>query len=46
MELKQIGERTYYVSGMFHVGVYVLDKEDEPDIYADKIPVCLIDSLW
>ncbi len=44
MELKQIGERTYYVSGMFHVGVYVLDKEDGPDIYADKIPVCLIDS--
>lgn len=37
--LKQIGKRTYYFTGAFHVGVYVLDEN-----ISEKIPVCLIDA--
>lgn len=39
--LKQVGKRTYYVTGLFHVGVYVLDREP---LEGDFLPVCLIDS--
>lgn len=39
--LKQVGKRTYYVTGLFHVGVYVLEQE-APE--GTLFPVCLIDS--
>lgn len=40
MELIQLGPRTYYVTGLFHVGVFVL----EENIEVPKRKVCLIDS--
>lgn len=39
-ELVKVGNKTYYVSGPFHVGVYVLDKET----HSGKKQVVLIDS--
>lgn len=44
-ELVQVGKNTYYVSGPFHVGIYVMD-ETSKAYYAqgEKKPVCLIDS--
>jgi len=41
MELIQLGEKTYYSSGLFHVGIYVLTAQ--PDA-SGNYPVCLIDS--
>lgn len=40
-ELKRIGKRTYYVTGLFHVGVYLLH---EDAACMGNRPVCLIDS--
>lgn len=39
-ELIKVGERTYYISGPFHVGVYDLGTKN----YAGKNAVCLIDT--
>ncbi len=39
-ELIKVGERTYYISGPFHVGVYDLGTKS----YAGKSEVCLIDT--
>lgn len=39
-ELIKVGERTYYISGPFHVGVYDLGTKN----YAGKNEVCLIDT--
>lgn len=39
-ELIKLGERTYYISGPFHVGVYDLGTRNE----ADKKEICLIDT--
>lgn len=39
-ELIQIGEKTYYISGPFHVGIYDLGTES----YTGRKEVCLIDS--
>lgn len=39
-ELIQVGENTFYLSGPFHVGVYVFYKDKE----SGKKHVCLIDS--
>ncbi len=39
-ELIQVGEKTYYLSGPFHVGVYVFSE----NIKTGKKEVCLIDS--
>lgn len=48
-ELIRVGERTYYFSGPFHIGVYVLDddivyKEIKDDKWSQHKKVCLIDS--
>ncbi|MGN0151033.1 MAG: MBL fold metallo-hydrolase [Wujia sp.] len=40
--LKQIGKRTYYFTGLFRVGVYVM--QDVKEDMNQDIPVCLIDS--
>ena len=37
MELKRLGRKTYYVTGAFHVGVYVIREDDMKS-------VCLIDT--
>ena len=39
-ELIKVGERTYYISGPFHVGVYDLGVKN----FAEKGEVCLIDT--
>ncbi len=39
-ELIKVGERTYYISGPFHVGIYDLGTKT----YSGKREVCLIDS--
>ncbi len=38
ISLEKIGQKTYYITGPFHVGIYVLDEAKECR------PVCLIDS--
>lgn len=45
-ELIQVGEKTFYISGPFHIGVYVLDGGygKEGGEGCDKTGVCLIDS--
>lgn len=48
-ELEKIGERTYYLTGPFQVGVYVLDdevsyKKNDNNDWAGYKKVCLIDS--
>lgn len=46
-KLIKVGERTYYISGPFHIGVYVLDdgyKSDNKNRDDSKTGVCLIDS--
>lgn len=45
-ELIQVGERTFYISGPFHIGVYILDDEYGKSgvEHSIKTGVCLIDS--
>lgn len=40
-EIKRLGTKTYYVTGMFHVGIYVIGCNKN---YSGKMDVCLIDS--
>lgn len=43
-ELIQVGARTYYVTGPFHVGVYIMSEDYSHPDFPDRKPVCLIDS--